>query len=147
MPKRPVEKTFTKTRIKKNDQVKVIAGRDKGKTGKVISVDRWSGKLIVEGVSMIKRHTRPNPQKQIKGGIAEKESSHRDFERDGAHLRRRAHAGGLQAGAKRHVHAARPHRQEKRRGAGYQGLEKATGKARDGRDSSSIIRRAWSRRW
>ena len=74
MPKRPVEKTFTKTRIKKNDQVKVIAGRDKGKTGKVISVDRWRGKLIVEGVSMIKRHTRPNPQRQIKGGIAEKES-------------------------------------------------------------------------
>ena len=75
MPKRPVEKTFGKTRIKKNDLVKVIAGRDKDKTGKVISVDRWRGKLIVEGVSMIKRHTRPNPQKQVKGGIAEKESS------------------------------------------------------------------------
>ena len=75
MPKRPVEKTFGKTRIKKNDQVKVISGRDKGKTGRVISVDRWRGKLIVEGVSMIKRHTRPNPQRQIKGGIAEKESS------------------------------------------------------------------------
>ncbi len=75
MPKRPVEKTFVKTRIKKNDQVKVIAGRDKGKTGRVISVDRWRGKLIVEGVSMIKRHTRPNPQRQIKGGIAEKESA------------------------------------------------------------------------
>lgn len=75
MPKRPVPKVFHKTRIKKNDEVKVIAGRDKGKTGKVISVDRWHGKLIVEGVSMIKRHTRPNPQQQIKGGIAEKESA------------------------------------------------------------------------
>ena len=75
MPKRPVEKTYTKTRIKKNDQVKVIAGRDKGKTGRVIEVDRWRGKVIVEGVSMIKRHTRPNPQRQIKGGIAEKESA------------------------------------------------------------------------
>ena len=75
MPKRPVEKVFGKTRIKKDDQVKVIAGRDKGKTGRVISVDRWRGKLIVEGVSMIKRHTRPNPQRQIKGGIAEKESA------------------------------------------------------------------------
>ena len=74
MPKRPALKEFHKTRIKKNDQVKVIAGRDKGKTGKVISVDRWRGQLIVEGVSMIKRHTRPNPQQQIKGGIAEKES-------------------------------------------------------------------------
>jgi large subunit ribosomal protein L24 len=76
MPAKPrIEKKFVKTRIKKNDQVKVIAGRDKGKTGKVISVDRWRGKLIVEGVSMIKRHTRPNPQRQIKGGIAEKESA------------------------------------------------------------------------
>jgi large subunit ribosomal protein L24 len=75
MPKRPEPKVFHKTRIKKNDQVKVISGRDKGKTGKVISVDRWHGKLIVEGISMIKRHTRPNPQRQIKGGIAEKESS------------------------------------------------------------------------
>jgi large subunit ribosomal protein L24 len=74
MAKRPAPKEFHKTRIKKNDQVKVIAGRDKGKTGRVISVDRWRGKLIIEGVSMIKRHTRPNPQRQIKGGIAEKES-------------------------------------------------------------------------
>ncbi len=74
MPKRPVEKTFVKTKIKKDDMVKVIAGKDKNKTGKVISVDRWRGKLIVEGVAMIKRHTRPNPQRQIKGGIAEKEA-------------------------------------------------------------------------
>jgi large subunit ribosomal protein L24 len=63
-----------KIRLKKDDQVKVIAGRDKGKTGRVISVDRIHGKVLVEGVSMIKRHTRPNPSKQIKGGIAEKES-------------------------------------------------------------------------
>ena len=61
-------------RIKKNDQVKVIAGRDKGKTGRVLDVDRRTGKLLIEGVMMIKRHTRPNPSKQIKGGIAEKES-------------------------------------------------------------------------
>jgi large subunit ribosomal protein L24 len=65
---------FIKVRIKKDDQVKVIAGRDKGKTGRVISVDRGIGKVLVEGVSMIKRHTRPNPSKQIKGGIAERES-------------------------------------------------------------------------
>lgn len=63
---------FIKVRIKKDDQVKVIAGRDKGKTGRVISVDRGVGKVLVEGVSMIKRHTRPNPSKQIKGGIADK---------------------------------------------------------------------------
>jgi large subunit ribosomal protein L24 len=62
-------------RLKKDDQVKVIAGRDKGKTGRIISVDRNSGKVLVEGVGMIKRHTRPNPSKQIKGGIAERESA------------------------------------------------------------------------
>ena len=67
-------KRFIKVRIKKDDQVKVIAGRDRGKTGRVISVDRATGKVLVEGVSMIKRHTRPNPSKQIKGGIAERES-------------------------------------------------------------------------
>jgi large subunit ribosomal protein L24 len=62
-------------RLKKDDQVKVIAGKDKGKTGRIISVDRNTGKVLVEGVAMIKRHTRPNPSKQIKGGIAERESS------------------------------------------------------------------------
>lgn len=67
-------KTSTRVRIKKNDQVKVISGRDKGKTGRVLEVNRTTGKILVEGVMMIKRHTRPNPAKQIKGGIAEKES-------------------------------------------------------------------------
>jgi large subunit ribosomal protein L24 len=60
--------------IKKEDTVKVIAGRDKGKTGRVLRVDRHAGKLLVEHVMMVKRHTRPNPGKQIKGGIAERES-------------------------------------------------------------------------
>src|SRR5258708_33478289 len=64
-----------KVKIKKDDQVKVIAGRDKDKTGRVLSVDRAKGRVLVEGVSMIKRHTRPNPSKQVKGGIAEAESS------------------------------------------------------------------------
>jgi large subunit ribosomal protein L24 len=63
-----------KVKIKKDDTVKVIAGRDKGKTGRVLDVDRERGKVLVEGVGMVKRHTRPNPQKQIKGGIAERES-------------------------------------------------------------------------
>ncbi len=62
-----------RVQIKKNDQVKVIAGRDKGKTGRVLEVSD-TGKLLVEHIAMIKRHTRPNPQKQIKGGIAERES-------------------------------------------------------------------------
>jgi large subunit ribosomal protein L24 len=64
-----------KTRIKKDDTVKVIEGRDKGKTGRVLDVDRVQGKVLVEGVSMVKRHTRPNPSKQIKGGIAERETA------------------------------------------------------------------------
>ena len=63
-----------KVRIKKDDTVKVIAGRDKGKTGRVLDVDREKGKVLVEHVAMVKRHTRPNPQRQIKGGIAERES-------------------------------------------------------------------------
>jgi len=60
--------------FKKDDTVKVISGRDAGKTGRVLRVDRHTGKLLVEHVMMIKRHTRPVPQKQIKGGIAERES-------------------------------------------------------------------------
>lgn len=60
--------------FKKEDTVKVISGRDRGKTGRVLQVNRDTGKLLVEHVMMIKRHTRPNPQKQIKGGIAERES-------------------------------------------------------------------------
>jgi len=60
--------------LKKDDTVKVISGRDKNKTGRVLRVDHHTGKLLVEHVMMIKRHTRPNPAKQIKGGIAERES-------------------------------------------------------------------------
>ena len=60
--------------LKKEDTVKVISGRDKGKTGRVLRVEREIGRILVEHVGMIKRHTRPNPQKQIKGGIAERES-------------------------------------------------------------------------
>ena len=63
-----------KVKIKKDDTVKVIAGRDKGKTGRVLDVDTSKGRVLVEGVSLVKRHTRPNPSRQIKGGIAERES-------------------------------------------------------------------------
>jgi large subunit ribosomal protein L24 len=60
--------------LKRNDIVTVISGRDKGKSGRVLSIDTKSAKALVEHVMMIKRHTRPNPAKQIKGGIAERES-------------------------------------------------------------------------
>lgn len=69
-PKEPI-----KIKLRKDDVVKVITGRDKGKTGRVIEVDRERGRIIVEGVMLVKKHTRPNPAKQIKGGIAESESS------------------------------------------------------------------------
>jgi large subunit ribosomal protein L24 len=61
--------------LKKNDQVKVIAGSDAGKTGRILDVDTARGRVIVEHVNMIKKHTRKNPAKQIAGGIAEKEAS------------------------------------------------------------------------
>jgi large subunit ribosomal protein L24 len=61
--------------IKKEDTVKVMTGRDKGKTGRVLRVDRETGRILVEHVMLVKRHTRPNPSKQIKGGIAEREST------------------------------------------------------------------------
>jgi large subunit ribosomal protein L24 len=61
--------------LRKNDQVKVIAGRDKGKSGRVLDVDPSTGRILVEHVNMIKRHTRKNPAKQIAGGIAEREAS------------------------------------------------------------------------
>ena len=60
--------------IRKNDTVKVITGRDKGKTGRVLDVIAERGLVLVEHVGMVKRHTRPNPAKQIKGGIAEREA-------------------------------------------------------------------------
>ena len=61
--------------LKKEDTVKVITGRDKGKEGRVLSVNRETGRVLVEHVMMAKRHTKPNPGKQIKGGIAERESA------------------------------------------------------------------------
>jgi large subunit ribosomal protein L24 len=64
----------SRIRIKKDDVVKVIAGKDKGKSGRVLDVIHETGRLLVEHCGMVKKHTRPNPQRQIKGGIAESES-------------------------------------------------------------------------
>jgi large subunit ribosomal protein L24 len=63
------------TPIRKNDNVLVVAGRDRGKRGRVLQVLPEKNRLVVEGVNVIKRHTRPNPQRQIKGGIVEREAS------------------------------------------------------------------------
>ena len=61
--------------IKKNDNVLVIAGRDRGKRGRVLSVHPEKGRVVVEGVNIIKRHTKANPQRNVKGGIVEREAS------------------------------------------------------------------------
>ena len=60
--------------IKRNDTVKVITGRDKGKQGRVLRVFPSTSKVLVEHVMMVKKNVRPNPQRNIKGGIAEQES-------------------------------------------------------------------------
>jgi large subunit ribosomal protein L24 len=61
-------------KIKRNDTVEVIAGKDKGKRGKVIRVIADRDRVLVERVMMIKKHLKPNPQRNIQGGIAEQES-------------------------------------------------------------------------
>jgi large subunit ribosomal protein L24 len=65
----------TRLKVKKNDQVLVISGRDKGKRGRVIEVLTKKGKVMVEGVGMVKKHVRPNRQRGIAGGIVERESA------------------------------------------------------------------------
>jgi len=59
--------------IRHGDMVKIMSGRSKGKTGKVLSVNRAKRTVTVEHTNIIKKHTRPNPSKNIKGGILEKE--------------------------------------------------------------------------
>ena len=61
--------------IKINDTVAVIAGKEKGKRGRVLMVLPEKERVIVEKVNFIKRHTKPNPQRQVKGGVVEREAS------------------------------------------------------------------------
>lgn len=60
-------------KIKKGDTVKVIAGKDNGKEGKIVSVDKKNGKVLVEGINMITKHTKPSAANQ-NGGIVQKEA-------------------------------------------------------------------------
>jgi large subunit ribosomal protein L24 len=62
------------TPLRKNDIVVVRTGKDRGKRGRILRVLAEKNRLIVEGVNIIKRHTRPNPQRNIKGGIVEREA-------------------------------------------------------------------------
>ncbi len=61
-------------RIRRNDQVMVISGKDRGKSGKVLRVFPATRRAVVQGVNFIKRHTRANPQRNVKGGIVEREA-------------------------------------------------------------------------
>ncbi len=60
--------------VLRNDTVVVIAGKDKGKTGRVLRVIADKNRVLVQGIGMVKKHVKPNPQRNIKGGIAEQES-------------------------------------------------------------------------
>jgi large subunit ribosomal protein L24 len=71
---RTVSTEHKRVDIRRNDTVKVITGRDKGKEGRVLRVFPDDAKLLVEHVMIVKKHVRPNPQRNIKGGIAEQES-------------------------------------------------------------------------
>jgi large subunit ribosomal protein L24 len=75
MPVRVKEVIKHKIKIKRNDQVVVIAGKDKGKKGRVLRVLAEKNRVLVEGVMLMKKHVKPNPQKNIKGGIAEQEAT------------------------------------------------------------------------
>jgi large subunit ribosomal protein L24 len=61
-------------KIRKGDTVEVIAGKDAGKRGRVLVVDPGRQRVVIEGVHMIKRHTKPNPQRRVQGGVVEREA-------------------------------------------------------------------------
>jgi large subunit ribosomal protein L24 len=60
--------------VKKNDQVKVIAGKDRGKLGKVLRIQSEKGTAIVEGINFRKKHTKANPAKGVQAGITQQET-------------------------------------------------------------------------
>jgi large subunit ribosomal protein L24 len=73
MMKNKCDTKHDKCHIKKDDKVKVIAGKDKGKIGKVLKVNRKKNRILIENINIVKRHTRPNAQNR-QGGIIESEA-------------------------------------------------------------------------
>lgn len=71
--KKVLESHNNKLHVKKDDNIIVISGKDKGKKGRIIAAYPRENRVLVEGVNMIKRHTRPNPKNQ-QGGIVEREA-------------------------------------------------------------------------
>jgi len=63
------------TPIRRNDNVVVTTGKDAGKRGRVLKVLPARNRLVVEGVNLIKRHTKPNPGRNIRGGVVQREAS------------------------------------------------------------------------
>ena len=65
---------MSKMKIKKGDQVKVVSGKEAGKTAKVRTVDTNKGRVVLERLNMVKKHTKPNPKKNPQGGVIEQEA-------------------------------------------------------------------------
>jgi len=65
---------MSKLKIHKGDQVRILSGKEAGKTGKVMRVDREAGKVFIERLNMLKRHTKPHPKKNPQGGVIEREA-------------------------------------------------------------------------
>jgi large subunit ribosomal protein L24 len=73
-PTKQKEIVRVKPHVKKNDTVLILSGKDRGKQGKVLRVNATKGTAIVERANMMKKHTKPNPQKNVSGGVLEREA-------------------------------------------------------------------------
>jgi large subunit ribosomal protein L24 len=73
-PTKQKEIVRVKPHVKKNDTVLILTGKDRGKQGKVLRVNATKGTAIVERANMMKKHTKPNPQKNVAGGVLEREA-------------------------------------------------------------------------
>jgi large subunit ribosomal protein L24 len=75
MPLKPKPIVTSKIKIKRNDRVEVIAGKDKGKKGRVLRVLADKNRVLVEGVMMIKKHVKADPSKRTQGGVVDQEAT------------------------------------------------------------------------
>jgi len=66
---------MSKMKIHKGDQVKVVTGKESGKTGKVLRVDTESRRVVIERLNVVKKHTKPNPKTNPQGGVIEREAA------------------------------------------------------------------------
>ncbi len=112
------EKKPVRVKIKKDDLVRVIAGRDKGKTGKVLEVDRFDRKVTVDGVMIVKRHTRPESFEADQGRHSRNADADQRFERDDSDRGRNSDPRGLQNGQHGRKDPPNPGSAQRRRDAG-----------------------------